>query len=444
MDPLLPHLQACLDALSRTNSNLEKVSVLQQFPDLEPIFNMLMDKHKKTRVTRSTLLAYKQKKFPRLKDRKTIFPSDVSTMLDWLVEGKVSGDDAKEMVWTVVERHPKYEDLIIKVADKDLKTRLGQAMIQQAFGSSADASTEYSPALPFDIEKKMDYFQSSIRNGEQWFIARKLDGVRVQVHTTHPVVSKSRHGNVFQSLVHLNQMVAKHVPQGFVLDAECCVINPDGSESFREAVGAVKRSEPMLRFHCIVFDILTKEEFENGTSMQTLSERFQRASAVLGAVTKTSPHQQVSWLLQTPYTPEAFQEWQDKADTSSWEGLVLRKDVPYEGKRTRNLLKVKKFQTEEYEIVGFKMGPFRMIDPKTGLETQIETVTAVNILHKGFQVSVGSGFSIHQRQEMYRHPDLFLGKIIAVQYFEETQSSDGSISLRFPTFKVMYGSKRNV
>lgn len=441
-DSILPSLQRCIDELGRTNSNLDKVAVLQQFPDLEPILTAIMDKHKKTRVTRSTLLAYKQKKFPRLKDRKTLFPSDVSTMLDWLVEGKVSGDDAKELVWTVVERHPKYEELILRVADKDLKTRLGQAMLQKAFGSS---ETEYSPALAFDIEKKMDYFQTSVQAGQQWFISRKLDGCRVQVHTTHPVVSKSRAGNVFKSLVHLNQLVSKYVPQGWVLDAECCVINPDGSESFSEAVSAIKRSEPMLRFHCIVFDILTKEEFESGTSMQTLSERFQRASAVLGAVTKHGTvHQRVSWLLQVPYTPEVFQEWQDTAESSGWEGIMTRRDVPYEGKRTKNLLKVKKFHTEEYEIVGLKTGPFRMIDSKTGLEKEIETVTAVNILHKGFPVSVGSGFSVDQRQEMYLHPDRFLGKIIAVQYFEETKSSNGGLSLRFPTFKGMYGSKRNV
>lgn len=442
MAEILESLQSCIEALSATNSNLDKVAVLREYPQLESLLGVILDKHKPSGVTRKALEAYKRTKFPRLSDRGKRFPKDVSTMLDWLVERKVTGDDAKEMVWTLVERFPEYEDLILNVANKDLKTRLGQALYDQAFGSEDDIKTKYSPALAFDIEKQMNYFQKSIQAGDRWFISRKCDGVRCQIHTTHPVVSKSRNGNVFKSLVHLNALVAKYVPQGFVLDCEICIINPDGSESFSEAVGAVKRSEPMVRFHCIVFDILTKEEFESGSSMQIFSERYNRSPKILKPATEHClPHQKISLLMQVPYTEESFQEWQNKVDEHGWEGLMLRKDTEYEGKRTKNLLKVKKFFTEEYVIEDLKYGPFRVIDPSTHKETIIETVTAVGIRHKGFPVSVGSGFSLNQRQDMFDHPERYIGKTIAVQYFEETRTN-GSLSLRFPTFKHFYGSKR--
>ena len=37
-----------------------------------------------------------------------------------------------------------------------------------------------------------------------------------------------------------------------------------------------------------------------------------------------------------------------------------------------------------------------------------------------------------------------VGKIITVQYFEETKNDKGGISLRFPTVKIVHGDKREV
>jgi DNA ligase-1 len=71
-------------------------------------------------------------------------------------------------------------------------------------------------------------------------------------------------------------------------------------------------------------------------------------------------------------------------------------------------------------------------------------LSCVYIKHKDNLVRVGSGFSIEQRQDFYRNPDAILGKIITVQYFEETKNQDGGISLRFPTFKILHGEVRTV
>jgi DNA ligase-1 len=66
------------------------------------------------------------------------------------------------------------------------------------------------------------------------------------------------------------------------------------------------------------------------------------------------------------------------------------------------------------------------------------------IQHKNNIVRVGSGFTIEQRQEFYQNPKKILGKIITVQYFSESENQDGGISLRFPTFKILHGSIRNI
>jgi DNA ligase-1 len=68
----------------------------------------------------------------------------------------------------------------------------------------------------------------------------------------------------------------------------------------------------------------------------------------------------------------------------------------------------------------------------------------VTIMHKNHPVRVGSGFSIEQRQDFYKHPKKILGKIITVQYFAESKNQEGGISLRFPTFKILHGVARTV
>ena len=79
-----------------------------------------------------------------------------------------------------------------------------------------------------------------------------------------------------------------------------------------------------------------------------------------------------------------------------------------------------------------------------GKECEEEMLSCVYIKHKDHTVRVGSGFSIEKRQDFYKNPDAILGKIITVQYFEETKNQEGGISLRFPTFKVLHGDARLV
>jgi DNA ligase-1 len=139
---------------------------------------------------------------------------------------------------------------------------------------------------------------------------------------------------------------------------------------------------------------------------------------------------------------EHFCEWTGKAKEYGWEGLMLRADAPYKGKRSKDLLKFKSFFDDEYEVIDVEMGPFRYI--KDGEETEENMLSCVTIKHKGYAVRVGSGFSIEQRQQFYKQPKKILGKIITVQYFEETSNEKGGISLRFPTFKILHGSERTI
>lgn len=120
---------------------------------------------------------------------------------------------------------------------------------------------------------------------------------------------------------------------------------------------------------------------------------------------------------------------------------MLRKNALYKGKRSKDLLKYKSFYDEEYEVVGVENGPFRYV--KNGAEHEENMLSCVYIKHRGYDVSVGSGFSIEQRQHFYKNSKNIIGKVITVQYFEETHNQEGGISLRFPTFKILHGDVRD-
>jgi DNA ligase-1 len=119
---------------------------------------------------------------------------------------------------------------------------------------------------------------------------------------------------------------------------------------------------------------------------------------------------------------------------------MLRKDVGYEGKRTKNLVKVKKFHDAEYEVLDADYDKHEVV--RDGKSETIEMLAQVWIEHKGHQVKVGSGFT--QEQRIKYMTETIIGKLITVQYFEETHNQNGGISLRFPTVKHIYDGDRDM
>jgi DNA ligase-1 len=117
-------------------------------------------------------------------------------------------------------------------------------------------------------------------------------------------------------------------------------------------------------------------------------------------------------------------------------------DCEYEGKRSKNLLKVKKFHDAEYKVIDCEEGTVRYI--KDGKEIEEVMLSNIIIEHKGNNVGVGSGFTIDQRKEFYKDPSKIMFKIVTVQYFEESQNKAGEYSLRFPVLKIIHGDERTV
>ena len=227
-------------------------------------------------------------------------------------------------------------------------------------------------------------------------------------------------------------------------------MDEDGNEDFQSVMKQLRRKDHQIENPVyMMFDMLRKDDFDKGKSTELLSERLHK----LRSVTDGSHAQTIPWEMKEIDTTNTlryleqyvitdgrhFDTWGQMATDNNWEGFMLRKDIGYEGKRSKNLLKVKKFHDAEYKVVMSDLGKMSVV--RDGKEKQETMLAQVWIEHKGYLVKVGSGFSQEQRIK-YTTEDI-VGKTITVQYFEETKNDKGGISLRFPTVKHIYENERD-
>jgi len=361
---------------------------------------------------------------------------NIFNLLDDLKSRSITGHDAIGAVNSFIDNHPEYEELIHCIIDKDLKTRAGDKIINKAI---PDHIPEFSVALADKYEPKLVDWKDG------WYVSRKIDGARCiaivddQGNTTFV----SRTGKPFETL----QIVAdgiKNIPylRNVVLDGELCLVDDEGNEDFQGIMKQLKKKDHIISNPSYkVFDILTHDEFysKKGSHNRPYSVRYNSLKEIM----KANSCPCLSLLEQEKIkNDDHFNEWIVRFTSNKWEGLILRADEPYKGKRSKDLLKYKSFYDDEYAVTAIKVGPFRYV--KDGKECEEEMLSNVTIQHKGYNVDVGSGFTIAERQYFYRNPNDIIGKIITVQYFEETNNQDGGISLRFPTLKIIHGAKRTI
>ena len=161
-------------------------------------------------------------------------------------------------------------------------------------------------------------------------------------------------------------------------------------------------------------DCLSIAEFNSGASFSNLATRYNHLKILLEE--NTCPCLSIL-AMEKIRDDEHFAEWTKRAEDYAWEGVILRKNTTYKGKRSKDLLKVKKFFDDEYEIEGYEMGPFRYV--KEGSECEEDMLSAVFISHKGNTVKVGSGWSIEQRQYYHKNPCYLLVYLISVMFLHK-------------------------
>jgi len=429
------HLAGFVSDLRATSSTIDKVGIIEDYTSsngegasfIKKILLYTYHPLWQYNVTSDNL----KKKFSlRGKLYKTIFD-----LLDALRDREITGHDAIGAVNTFIDNNPEHEELIHCIIDKDLKTRAGDKIINKAI---PDHIPEFSVALA-------DKYDPNIVDWKDgWYVSRKIDGARciAIVDSNSNTTFYSRTGKTFDTLSIVADGIKTLGITDVVLDGELCLVDDDGNEDFQGIMKQLKKKDHTIPNPSYkIFDMISHDEFysKKGEPNKTYSHRLNNLKEVM----KNNSCPCLSVLEQEMIRDDdRFQEWISLSNKSGWEGLILRADEPYKGKRSKDMLKWKTFHDAEYVVKDIEFGPFRYV--LNGQEAEEEMLSCVTIEHKGYNVRVGSGFSIDQRQYFYRNPTEILGKIIRVNYFEETKNQDGGLSLRFPTLAYIYGDSRDI
>ena len=425
-------LATIVDSLRKTSSTLEKEQIIRDNADNEFFKKVLLYTYHpmwKYNVTSDQINK-------RINLRSPNWSTDcLFELLTALKDRRITGHDAIGAVNTFIEegKLETYRDIILCIIDKDLKTRAGDKIINKAI---SDHIPEFSVALADKYEPK------NVKWEDEWYVSRKLDGVRciAVVDSVGCTTFYSRTGKVFSTLRVVADGIASLGITNRVFDGELCLVDENGVEDFQGVMKQLNKKDHTIPNPSYkIFDCLSIAEFNTGSSFSKLITRYNHLKVLMSD--NTCPCLSVLGM-EKIRDDEHFAEWTKRADDYGWEGVMLRKDTTYKGKRSKDLLKVKKFFDAEYKVIDVEMGPFRYV--KNGAECEERMLSAVYIEHKGYSVKVGSGFSIEQRQEFYKNPERIIGATLTVQYFEETHNQQGGISLRFPTCKAIYSGTRDV
>jgi len=427
----LEKLQDFVNQMKNTSSLNEKkviIGSIQNDKFIKKALNYALDPYKKYYLTSKNC-----KKNADLCDMNSIY-DDIFGLLDDLNGRVYTGHDAIAMVNGFITEHNQYEDLIFSIIDRNLEIRASESVINKVIPNLIP-TFDVALANKFD-PKRVDW-------NDVWFASRKLDGVRciTVVDYQGNVKSYSRVGNEFETLQVVKDAIKLLGVVGVVFDGEICLMDKDGNEDFQGIMKQIKRKNHTIENpKYVMFDYLTLKEFNAKESVKTLAERIMRFSKL---DTMISDQDSLSVLEQVVVSDDDhFAKLKADAEKAGHEGVMLRKNVGYEGKRSQNLLKVKKFFDAEYKVERVDFEDHRVI--REGKEVVIPMMAQAYISHKGFEVAVGSGWNQEQRIKYNANPDLIIGKEITVQYFEETKNQQGGLSLRFPTVKHVYENGRNV
>lgn len=275
----------------------------------------------------------------------------------------------------------------------------------------------FLPMLAHSFEKKKKKVEYPV------WVQPKLDGVRCIARwkpTGAPEIELLTRAGKQWDIPHLKQEIAAILPLGMVLDGEIYI----HGKTFQDISKLVKKQRPEsadLEYH--IYDVPVYED--------NMDLPFIKRLSVLGAVTqqiKDIVPSQTSHLRVVPTriakSEEEVYEVQSECLEYGFEGAIVRlpNGVYKFGYRSSDLLKVKTFHDDEYEVVGYHAGVGKF-------ETCViwECVTAdgqpFNCVPQG---------SFEQRQEWLDTADEYVGKLLKVKYFELTD--DG-----IPRFPVGIG-----
>lgn len=305
-----------------------------------------------------------------------------------------------------------------------------EQMITKTFRLGADAKlvNKCIPGLipTFNVMLGTSIEKCKIKNGAWFSISQKLNGNRCVYYDGK---FYTRQGKKYTGLEHIKRDLGKLITaKDYVFDGELIYKNNEAlsdSDAFQKGTGiAQSKTDSKEELKLVLFDVLPKEEFDAGVSSRTYK---QRREALIGLRAFETENLKIVKMFYEGTDQSQIWKWLDYAEEHDMEGVMINLDTPYECKRTKNLIKCKKFFSADLLCTGVEEGTGR----------NKGTLGSIVCDYKGYPLNVGSGFSDEDRELYWNHPDKIVGKIVSVKYKEETKNKDGGISIQFPVFEAV-------
>lgn len=361
----------------------------------------------------------------------------IINLINYLRENNTGRDCDLDVVEQYAQANGPYVDLIYKIVSKNLKLGIQATTINKIFGKG------FIPT--FDVMLGFKYFddpEKLLPKNTSFILTQKLDGVRcVCIKENGEAKFYSRQGQPIEDLVDIEQEAIEKLPDGYVYDGELLLTNDkklSSKDLYRATVKVTSSDNIKKNIIFNVFDILNIESFKHGFCAHS---SYSRKRFLHNFLTR----KEFDWIKEVPILYSGTDQsqityWLDKIVAEDGEGVMINlTESPYEAKRSKGLLKVKKMQTCDLRCIGIEEG--------TGQNEGKLGAILVDFIgpdNKHYVVKVGSGFTLEERDYYWIHRDEIIEKIVEVQYFEVSQNQQGGYSLRFPVFKYVREDKDEI
>ena len=205
------------------------------------------------------------------------------------------------------------------------------------------AKQKASKAPPAFMDPQLATLVDDVPTGDAWIHEIKYDGYRLLISVGDGVATAyTRNGldwsDKFKSLV----KAAARLPAGCLIDGEAVALDDEGRPSFQLLQSTLKGGGAPLAF--FAFDLLV----DRGKDIRKLPniERKEKLAALLDGV--SAP------LLYGDHVVGRGEEMFKAVCKTGGEGIISKKaTATYQGTRTRNWLKIKCIQRQEFVIIGW-------------------------------------------------------------------------------------------
>lgn len=407
----------CIQVTSSTNAKIDLVKANADNPEFRSLIWYALHPRLTYNVSEATLT----KELPFSMGAQSIF-KDIFEVCEWLASRKAADDATVFQVLLFLQQQPEeHQAIYSQLLSKTLRIGLTAKNINKAI-------PEFFPEWEVQQAFPIDKYPLAPNT---WFaLTQKLNGVRATYYHGQLI---GRNGTPLRGLEHITDVLDDYAD--YVFDGELTLANTDGlsdNEAFRVATGIINSdqlSKPEIIF--TVFDMLPVSQFEGSEP----SESYRHRRVTLTAWSEEQKEDipvKVLPLLYSGTEQAKIDELLDQMVREDKEGLMVNLDVPYQRKRHRGILKVKRFYTMDLPILRCEKGSGRLS----------ETLGAIVVDYMGNEVGVGSGFTEAQREWFWSHQEDVIGQLAEVKYKDISDDKHtGKPSLQFPVFVTLRTDK---